>query len=349
MKRSQSVFLILCVISSIIAGSCRPEAVEKTIVKSVSIGVFIPGVMSGSAVYEMLAAGVREAVDEYTTLGNGKAELIIIEGGYNQAEWENKVTAMAASGSYDLIISSNPSLPEIVSQVSAKFPNQYFLLLDGQLSGNPRVYTLRYNQREQGYMAGCLAALVTQDLFEGSSTEKRIGLIAAQEYPVMNNIILPGYLEGAKAVDPEYTVDFRIVGNWYDAAKASELATDMIHNGIRVILCIAGGANEGVVQAAALLGAKIVWFDINGYGIRPGTVVGSAVMYQDKAARSLTLRYLGGHLPFGASEIAGVTGGYVDFIQDDPDYEKAVSAAVREQQALMVEKIRKGTITLDLP
>jgi simple sugar transport system substrate-binding protein len=258
---------------------------------------------------------------------------------------------MAASASYDLIISSNPSLPEIVSAVSAQFPDQYFLLLDGSLSGNPRVYTLRYNQREQGYMAGYIAALVTGEMSAGAppGTEKRVGLIAAQEYPVMNNTILPAYLEGARAVDPEYSVDFRIVGNWYDAAKAAELAADMIQNDIRVILCIAGGANEGVVQAAGLSGAKVIWFDTNGYGIRPGTVAGSAVLYQDKAARSLTLRYLEGNLPFGTSETAGVAQGYVDFIQDDPHYKAAVSPEVRELQAAMVERIRNGLLRLDLP
>jgi simple sugar transport system substrate-binding protein len=306
--------------------------------------------MSGSAVYEMLAAGVRSAVDEYNAEG-GTAELAVIEGGYNQAEWENKITAMAASASYDLIVSSNPSLPQIVSVVSLKFPDQHFLLLDGELKGNPQVYTLRYNQREQAYMAGYLAALVTEDLSADlqSGTEKRAGLIAAQEYPVMNNVILPGYLEGVRAVDPEYSVEFRIVGNWYDAAKAAELAADMIHGGIQVILCIAGGANEGVVQTASLLGARVIWFDTNGYGIRPGTVAGSAVLYQDKAARNLTLRYLEGDLPFGSSETAGVAEGYVDFIQDDPDYKATVPAAIRDQQAAVVEQIRKGTLKLDMP
>jgi simple sugar transport system substrate-binding protein len=299
-------------------------------------------------VYEMLAAGVKSAVDEYNAAG-GSAKLTVIEGGYNQAEWENKITAMSASGSYDLIVSSNPSLPQIVSAVSLKFPEQHFLLLDGELSGNPRVYTLRYNQREQAYMAGYLAALVTEDLAKSGSlsTEKSVGLIAAQEYPVMDNVILPGYLEGARAVDPEYDVDFRIVGNWYDAAKAAELAADMIHGGIWVILCIAGGAGEGVVQTASLLGARVVWFDANGYGIRPGTVAGSAVLYQDRAARNLTLRYLEGGLSFGSSETAGVAEGYVDFIQDDPDYQATVSPSVRDQQAAMVEQIRKGTLRLD--
>jgi simple sugar transport system substrate-binding protein len=317
-----------------------------------TIGVFIPGVISGSPVYEMLAVGVQAAAE-------GKAVVTLIEGGYNQAEWENKVTAMAASASYDLIVSANPSLPTIVSVVSGKFPNQHFLLLDGELDGNPMVYTLRYNQREQGYMAGYLAALVTETLSsetslsresalsqKGGASVKRVGLVAAQEYPVMNNIILPGYLEGARAIDPAFEADFRIVGNWYDAARAEELAAAMIRGGVKVILTISGGANEGVVQAAHSAGARVLWFDNNGYNVRPGTVVGCAVLAQDKAAYTQVQRWLDGELPFGKAETLGVAEGYVDFIQDDPDYILGVPEDIRKKQAAMIERIKSGELVL---
>jgi len=322
----------------------------------IAIGVFVPGVSSGSPVYEMLVDGVLRAANESNVAaGTERVTVTVVEGGYNQAEWENKVTAMAASGSYDLIVSSNPSLPDIVSKVSEKFPGQHFLLLDGELGGNSRVYTLRYNQREQAYMAGYIAALETErdisvrrrpfgDVI--NSKERRVGLVAAQEYPAMNNIILPGYLEGARAVHSDYEVDFRIVGNWYDAVKASELATDMISGGVRVLLCIAGGANEGVISAASERDAKVVWFDSNGYSIKRGTVIGSSVLRQDLAAYNQVLRYLAGELPFGQAEVMGVNDGYVDFVQDDPIYIETVPAEIREKQAVMIERIRSGELRL---
>ncbi|MDR0447525.1 MAG: BMP family ABC transporter substrate-binding protein [Treponema sp.] len=310
--------------------------------KTISVGVFIPGIISGSPVYEMLAEGVMAAAEKHNN-GTRSVEIVIIEGGYNQAEWENKITAMAASGSYNLIVSSNPSIPDIVSGISEKFPGQYFLLLDGELRGNPRVYTLRYNQREQAYMAGYMAALET----EANGTVKRVGLIAAQEYPVMTNIILPGFLEGAQTVNPRYEVDFRIVGNWYDAAKAAELTESLIRSGVRVLLCIAGGANEGVVNTAGQSDAKVVWFDTNGYNIKPGTVIGSSVLHQDLAAYSQLNRFLSGTLPFGTAEIFGVNDGYVDFVQDDPIYRETVAKEIREKQAAMIDKIRSGELTLN--
>ena len=310
-----------------------------------SIGVFIPGVMAGSAIYEMLAEGTKKAAEDFAASGAGKNPVplvTVIEGGFNQAEWESQVTTLAASLSYDLIVSSNPSLPDIVSSVSAKFPKQKFLLLDGELQGNPNVYTLRYNQREQAYMAGHIAALAA--LEEGG---KRVGLVAAQEYPVMNNVILPGFIEGALAVDPGFTVDFRVVGNWFDAAKAAELAAAMIRGGARVLLPIAGGAGHGVVQAASESGAKVVWFDTNGYAIRPGTVIGSAILRQDLAACEKVMLYLNGKLPFGKAEVAGTADGFVDFVEDDPDYIAAVSQDVRERQSNLIARLRSKALKLD--
>jgi simple sugar transport system substrate-binding protein len=291
----------------------------------------------------MLAQGVQQAAAE--TVG---VIATVIEGGYNQAEWESRVTSMAASGDYNLIVSSNPSLPAIAAEVSAKFPKQQFLLLDGELVGNPGIYTMRYNQREQAYMAGYIAALVSQaagqdlDLQSGA----RIGLVAAQEYPAMNDIILPGYRDGAQAVNPAFTVDFRVVGNWFDAERGAQLAEEMIRSGVSVILPIAGGAGAGVLQAASEAGAKVVWFDINGYGLLPGTVVGSSVLYQSRAAYEQTIRYLTGNLPFGSAEVVGVAEGYVDFIEDDPLYIAAVSPEIRKAQSSLIEQIRSGVLVL---
>lgn len=304
-----------------------------------SIAVFIPGVMSGSPIYEMLAAGVQKAAAE-----GGGAQVKVIEGGFNQAEWESKITSLAASASYDLIVSSNPAIPALCAAVSAKFPKQKFLLLDGELAGNPGIYTLRYNQREQAYLAGHIAALTAA---ESRGGPKKIGLVAGQEYPAMNGTILPGYLEGARAVDPSFQVDFRVVGNWYDAARGAELASAMIRDGASVILTIAGGANQGVVQAAAEAGAKVVWFDINGYAVKPGTVVGSAILRQDRAAYEQTRRYLEGTLPFGSAEVVGVADGFVDFVEDDPLYLAVVSAAARRRQADLLVRLRSGALRLE--
>jgi simple sugar transport system substrate-binding protein len=324
----------------------KVKPVEEAAPEAVSIAVFIPGAASGSPIYEMLADGVKRAAGEYNGTAGRTVAARVVEGGYNQAEWEAKLMSLAASGDYDLIVSSNPSLPALAQAVQAKFPSQRFLLLDGELAGNPSIYTLRYNQREQAYMAGYLAALLVEEAGGG-----RIGLIAGQEYPAMLQTILPGYRDGAAAVNPGIGVDFRVVGNWYDAAKCAELAAGMIRAGVRVLLCIAGGANEGAVQASAEAEGegeriRVIWFDTNGYAVRPPYIAGSCVLHQDKAAYNKTRLFLEGRLPFGEAEVVGIRDGYVDFVEDDPLYEAAVSESVREKQHEMLTRLRSGELEL---
>jgi simple sugar transport system substrate-binding protein len=194
-------------------------------------------------------------------------------------------------------------------------------------------------------LAGHIAALVSGEM----GGQKKIALLAGQEYPMMNNVIRPAYLEGAQAVDSAYSVDFRVLGNWFDAQKAADLAQDMINGGAKVILAVAGGANEGVLQTVAEKGAKVVWFDTNGYALKEGVVVGSAVVYQEKAAYEKTLAFLDGTLRFGQADIAGVREGYVDFVEDDPFYREAVSEKARQKQSALITAIREGTLALDAP
>ena len=59
--------------------------------KGATIAVFVPGVVSGSPVYEMLVAGTQKAVAEFPS-----AKVQVIEAGTNQAEWGDKLVSLVA-------------------------------------------------------------------------------------------------------------------------------------------------------------------------------------------------------------------------------------------------------------
>jgi simple sugar transport system substrate-binding protein len=302
--------------------------------QSYHIAVFVPGIIAGSATYEMLASGAQSAAEQFE-----QAELTIIEGGSNQGEWEEKVSALAAEERYDVIVTSNPAMPAIADAVSQKFPGQEFIVMDGYLEGNENIYTLRYDQYQQAMLAGHMAGLVTTSSMQGANSDLKIGLIAGQEYPDMNELILPGYSDGAKEVNEQITVDFRVVGNWYDAAKGAELARSMISNGVDVILTIAGGANQGVLTSAAEEGVYVHWYDSNGYSQKQGTVIGSTAIRQDKAVHETIVKAIKGELTFGTAETIGLESGYITFIEDDPVYTEVVDQQLRDQQHQFLESI----------
>src|SRR5208282_5492629 len=105
--------------------------------------VFVPGVVSGSPIYEQLVAGAGRAVSELPG-----ASLKVVEGGYEQADWLGKISALAASGSFSLIVSSNAAIPDLCSQAAASFPAARFFVADAWLPGNRSIHTVLYNQLE---------------------------------------------------------------------------------------------------------------------------------------------------------------------------------------------------------
>lgn len=331
----------------IAASSCAGKATSKSLStdQAKTIAVFVPGVVSGNSVYEMLVAGVNRAAKESTDAGK-KVSVTVIEAGASQSEWESKLTALAADGAYSVIVTSNPAMPDVIAPVSAKFPKQEFISFDAYAEGNEKLTTFRYNQREQAYISGYLAALVSSSSMKFANNEKKIGLIAGQEYPAMTGIILPAFLEGARAVDPAFTADFRVVGNWYDASKGSELARAMRNAGVDVIMPVAGGANQGVLASARETGFYVAWFDDNGYAKCPGYVVSSSVMAQERLAFEKTKAWIDGTIEKGKPQTVGIAGRYIDFVSDDPLYISTVPAPIREKQAALMARLYDGTLTL---
>ncbi len=327
--------LVFAVLAVLTMTSCSPKKESG----AASLAVFVPGVLAGSPTYEMMDAGVRKAADEKGV------PVKTVEGGFNQADWKSQVLALASEKKYDLIITSNPSMPEICREIKKVYPEQDFLILEGSKIENDTVSTFLFSHLELSYLLGYFAGLVTQSKeLSGANPDHKVGLIAGQEYPEMMQRIKPGFTQGIQASAADGELDFRVIGNWYDAAKASDLASSMYDDGVDVILTIAGGANQGVVSAARDKGKYVLWYDTSGYGIEPGVILGSGIIREDRAAYEQTLLALEGKLAPGSSVYAGVKEGYIDFIDDDPLYLKYVPESLRNAMTAENEKMRKGTL-----
>lgn len=306
-----------------------------------SIAVFITGIIADSPSYAHVAEGVTSAVDEWNASiadESKKATLTIMEAGTNQAEWASKLTALAATGAYDVIISSNPSLPELVEPIAKQFPAEKFIFLDAAAEGNPSLYTVSYNQRDQAYISGYMAGLY-------SKTHK-VGLVAAQEYPIMNTILYPYFAKGAADAFPGTTADFRVVGNWYDATKGAEIASAMFDAGIDMILPICGGAAQGVIATAREKGMHIVWTDENGFKKAPGVIISCCATKHEVAAKETTLEFLHGNTPWGTVRSVGIRDGYLSYFDTDPAYLTAVPQDIRDKMTALVTALQTGELVL---
>ncbi|MCK7508853.1 MAG: BMP family ABC transporter substrate-binding protein [Desulfobacterales bacterium] len=260
----------------------------------------------------------------------------VVEAGFNQAEWLDKLSALAASGEFDLIVTSNPALPELCAKVAESYPSIRFFVADAYLAGNPAVHTVLYNQLEQGYIAGYLAGLITTSSLPGANPAKKAGMVIAQTYPTLDKLIRPGFEAGLRAVDPAITLEVRTVGNWYDANRSAELTASLIDGGVDVILPIAGGAGQGV--PVGLQGARNLRSMVRGPGLRdragndtrlrgpgpgapgPGTCYGPALRRQVPLREGGRCGSLGGihRIRPGRGCLPGSAGGYPEAVRESP-------------------------------
>ena len=309
-----------------------------------SVLVYITGVTAGSPQYEMMAEAALEFAEE-----NSPVTVRVYEAGFNQAEWEEQLTSLVAGGSYDLVLGSNPSLPDICASAGEKFPLQKFAITDAYYPDNPQISTWMYNQYEQALYLGYLAGLVTVSDMPRANSAKKLGFIAAQEYPLLTRHIVPGFLEGARLADPEITLDFRVIGNWFDASKAADLASGMIENGVDAFTSIAGGAAQGLIRTIKDKGAYAVFFNTNEYAQAPGNIIGCGIMEQKKLVKEILSDAIAGNLQFGAARIVGAANGYINFIDDDPGYRGYLPENIQEKFDAFMSDIRSGSIEYTLP
>ncbi|MCL2210333.1 MAG: BMP family ABC transporter substrate-binding protein [Treponema sp.] len=313
MKKTFYLFLF---ISVLLFSGCEKKAESVKQEKRLSALIYITGVIAGSPTYELMAEGANEFA-----LNNPGIQIKIYEAGMNQAQWEQQLAEMVSSGNYDVVIGSNPSLPEICANVAKMFPNQKFIIADAEYEGHPQIRTFNYNQYDQSLLLGYLAGLVTISDMPYANSQKKIGFIAAQEYPLLTRQMIPGFLEGARIADPEISLDVRIVGSWADANKAAELAIAMMNSGVDVFTAIAGGAAQGLIRVAVEKGAYIVWYNTNAYSLAPGYIIGCGVMEQKKLVMEILEKVLEDQIEYGISDTIGIKEGYLGFISDDPSYQ----------------------------
>jgi len=300
-----------------------------------SVAVFVPGVASGSPIYAMLVEGAKKAVSE-----REGARVTVVEAGFDQSTWLESLRDTVASGEFGLVVSSNPSLPELCAKVGKDYPAVRFLVVDAFHEGNDAIHTVLYNQMEQGYIVGYLSGLLTKS--RRPSGPPVAGMVVAHRYPTLDRLIRPGFEAGLKAVDEAFQLRVREVGNWFDSAKAAELAGALFADGVEVILPIAGSAGQGVVAAAKERGRSVVWFDGDGYGLDPATVVGCATLAQDRLVYERVKAALGGDASlFGRADIVSFRDGYVGFDPDGQGY-RDLPSGVREDFEKALARLAAG-------
>jgi len=332
----KKINIALLLILAIIVTGCFGKNQAKAAHEEVSVLVFITGVIAGSPTYEMLAEGALEFAASHPAM-----KVKIYEAGMNQSGWEQQLAEMISTGEYEIVIGSNPSLPEMCANVSRLFPDIKFIIVDAFYEGHPQIRTYLYNQYEQSLVLGYLAGLVTISDMPNANAQKKVGFLAAQEYPLLTGHMVPGFSEGARIADPTIELDFRVIGSWADANKAAELTSSMINSGVDVFTSIAGGAAQGLIKTAADRGAYVVWYNTNAYDLAPGVIVGCGIIEQKKLVKEILNDVIYDKVEYGYADVLGIREGYISFIFDHPSYQN-LPQDIREKFELFLNEYNRN-------
>jgi basic membrane protein A len=237
-----------------------------------------------------------------------------------------------AKAGFDVVLAHGFEFTDAIRAVAPAFPRTHFLQIAGSLPDLPNVYTLNFTAGEGGYFMGFLAAHL--------SRTHRVAVIAGTNFAALTHDISMMRRAAATVPAPLEVIE-SYIGNWSgDVARAKELASAAIEQGVDILIPLADAADMGTIQAAreAVLAGKRVWvlsWVHDQHALAPDFILGGWEMKVpvliEEGLRRLQARALGGHFAGGLAEGATAV---------NPCY-GLVPAALEAKLRQMVEKYKK--------
>ncbi|MER5717220.1 BMP family ABC transporter substrate-binding protein [Streptomyces sp. NPDC002132] len=172
--------------------------------------------------------------------------------GESEADKVQRLTQLAKEG-YNPVIGVGYIYAPAVKEVSAKFPNTTFGIIDDETVQAKNVADLVFHEEQASYLAGVAAAKATK--------KAHIGFIGGVDIPLIHKFEA-GYVQGAKSVNPTIKIESQYLtetpqeGGFSSPDKGKAGASGQIEAGADVIYHAAGLSGQGVISEAA---AKKVW------------------------------------------------------------------------------------------
>lgn len=201
------------------------------------------------------------------------AEIGYVEVEMSPAAFEKAFRDFAEQG-YTFILGHGNEFTDAAVAVAPDFPNTFFFLSSSRFWDPkiPNIVGLNSDSSQPCYIFGYLAAKL------GTGA----GLIGGMDIPPISESFV-GFINGAKAVNPDFPVQVTYLGNWTDTAAAKEAGISYVDGGANFLLGNADFATNGVYQA-------ILEKDIFGFGMFGDNT--------DKAPKQILANYI---LDYGAA------------------------------------------------
>ena len=260
----------------------------------------------------------------------------------SEADYVPNLTALARQD-YDLVIAVGFLMAAALEEVSARFPDVNFAIIDSsqsEMKTKPKnVRGLLFKEQEAGYLVGYLAGLITKT---EAGAKQVIGSVGGLKIPPVDRYIA-GYQAGAKEANPGITTLNAYSQDFVDQAKCKELALDQISRGAHVVFQVAGQCGLGALSATAEKNMRGIGVDAD-QGYLGDHIATSALKKVDEAVFQTVQDVAEGGFNGGEDTVFDVASGAVGIGEISPTVPQDAVAEVKRVQ----DEIADGTIT-DIP
>ncbi|MBW7959431.1 MAG: BMP family protein [Candidatus Promineofilum sp.] len=241
------------------------------------------------------------------------------------------------SEGYNLVMINDDRNQEDVVAAAADFPDTQYIIVNSMTTSD-NVQAIFFADQDQGFMAGVIAALLTQT--------GKVGFVGGLEFiPIINGA--KGFQQGVAYIDPSIEAQVVYTGDFVDSVKAKNQALALIEGGADVLVPNADAASQGVVEAAQEKGVLVV---TNGEGMEtfgPDAVVISVNKDTYVGYYDTYQRYLAGTINADGPKVYGAGQGLISFGEWlDPTGVVTDDIRARVQQAM--DALSNGEVVIDL-
>lgn len=332
------VCLLLCATLLLLCFACGKPKVETASSESAyanfKTAIMLPGIEGENAIFQMIAAGVRDACAAL-----GAPEPKVVEGGDQWTAYGKYLTSLAESKLYDVIFTTTDVMRYCVKETNKAYPEQKIVLLDADLNGYAdkfeggkipgTVWGVSFDLYQLGYLGGYFCGLVTKSDMPKANAEKVVGLVFTDVYDPWEVDVKTGFTNGVRAVDPEIQVINSIIGDWVDPQKGASVTRALFAQGADIVYYTTGASAYGCVTEAEAQGRYAVANDNNAISLAPETIIGCSLVLGYDAAYDAAYAAITDTLDYGTGRTMGAKENVISFTFDDPVYLESVPEEIR--------------------
>lgn len=321
---------------------------NRGIIKKIKVANLVNGSLGDLSFLDSSANGMKLIEEKFA----GQVETKTIEMSYDNTKWEPGILDASESG-YDVIIVGTWQMTQYVEKFAPQYPEITYIVYDASVNREngdfDNVYCIEYKQNEGSYLAGIVAAKLTQT--------GTVGFIGGMDIPVVNDFFV-GYAQAVRDVIPDAKVLLSYIGAFDDSAKGKDIALTQFAAGVDVNFAVAGGAGLGMFEAAVEKGGKkagittigvdsdqALIFKNNNDNSKAEITATSVLKRIDLSLLRAVESYIDGSLPKAETVSLGVAEGIISLA--DNEYYQALPADVKDTVEQAIQDIKTGKVTVN--